>query len=513
MTSVDHLIVGAGTAGAILAARLSEDPARRVLVLEAGPDYPDETALPESLRDSYRTPFGSHDWNLQVTVCQGRQGLMPRGKIVGGSSQTNGAGVVRAPAADFDAWAGLGLPAWSWERVLPSYCRLEADQQFGDRGYHGAAGPIPITRWSRDELLPPMAGFLDATLAAGHPFCEDLNSPKAMGIGPYPQNRRGRVRMSTNLAYLSPARARPNLTVRGGVTVDRVVIRAGRAVGVEARGEVIAAHEVILCAGAPFSAALLLRSGIGPAEDLRRVGVLPLVDLPGVGTGLVDQPGAVIPVMPAAGAGGAADSPTLQLVARLAAFPGHTPDHAFYLCLFAGVDLVNGPSPALAAMIGAPVANLVMVGDMRIASRGRVVLRGPNPTEPPSVDLRFYTAEGDLDRMRAAYRHAWEIANHAAFTATVMGFALVDDDLVADDDRLDALLRMGTQSRTSLLGGCRMGPAGDPLAVVDEHCRVRDVEGLRVVDASIVPLALRTVPALTCMMLGEHVAAWVAAGV
>src|SRR5439155_24018280 len=158
----------------------------------------------------------------------------------------------------------------------------------------------------------------------------------------------------------------------------------------------------------------------------------------------------------AAGAAAEANSRTLPIVDRTAAFPAHPPDHAFSLCLFAGVALVNSPSPALAAIIGAPVANLVMVGDMRIASRGRVVLRGHNPTEPPSVDLRFYTAEGDLDRMRAAYRHAWEIANHAAFTATVMGFALVDDDLVADDDRLDALLRMATPSRTGLPGACPM---------------------------------------------------------
>ena len=252
MTGVDHLIVGAGTAGAILAARLSEDPARRVLVLEAGPDYADEAALPEPLRDSWKTPFGTHDWNLQVTVCGDRRALMPRGKVVGGSSQTNGAGVLRAPTADFDAWAGLGLPARNWERVLRSYCRLEADQQFGDRGYHGARGPIPITRWSRDGLLPAMAGFLDATLAAGYPFCEDLNAPDAVGIGLYPQNRRGRLRMSTNLAYLGPARTRPNLTVHGDTTVDRVVLRGSRAVAVEVGGETIAAGEVIPCAGARF---------------------------------------------------------------------------------------------------------------------------------------------------------------------------------------------------------------------------------------------------------------------
>jgi choline dehydrogenase len=302
--------------------------------------------------------------------------------------------------------------------------------------------------------------------------------------------------------------------VRCGVTVDRIILERGRAVGVVASSEVIAAREVIVCAGAPYSAALLLRSGLGPADDLRRIGVQPLVDLAGVGRDLVDQPGAVIPVVPTQTASAAAaDGPTMQLVARLAAFPGHAPDHSFYLCLFSAVDLRTGPNPALAAMIGAPIANLVMVGDMRIASRGQVVLRSADPAEPPSVDLRFYSAAGDLERMRAAYRHAWEIANRDAFRSTVERFALVGDALIADDEHLDGMLRLSTQSRTSLLGGCRMGPAGDELAVVDEHCRVREVEGLRVIDASIVPVALRTVPALTCMMLGEHVAPWVAAGV
>lgn len=509
---VDHLIVGAGTAGAVLAARLSEDPDRRVLVLEAGPDYADFAALPEPLRDSYRLPGDAYDWGLRVTVCDGREGPMPRGKVVGGSSQVNLVGAVRAPAADFAAWAAVGLPDWSWERVLPSYRRLEADQQFGDRSYHGAHGPVPITRWGREELSPTLARFLAATLALGEPFCEDLNAPDAVGIGFYPQNRRGRLRVSTTVAYLFPARGRGNLTVRGGVTVDRLVLQGGRVVGVAAAGETIAAREVILCAGAPFSAALLLRSGIGPAEDLRRVGIEPVVDLCGVGADLIDQPGAVIPVVTKTGAAGPADGPTLQLLARLPGFPGHPADQAFYLCPFADLDLAASPTPALAAMIGAPVATLVMVGDMRPASRGRMTIRSADPAEPPVVDLRFYSAEGDLARMRAAYRRAWEIVNHSAFRDAVERVALVDDALVGDDDRLNGLLRMSTQSRASLLGGCRMGPDGDPSAVVDEHCGVRGVEGLRVVDASIVPVAMRTVPALTCMMLGERVAPWVASG-
>jgi choline dehydrogenase len=512
---VDHLIVGAGTAGAILAARLSEDPGRQVLVLEAGPDYTNESSLPEPLRDAYRIAGDTaHDWGLQVAICGGREGHLARGKVVGGSSQVNGTGAVRPPAADFDAWAGLGLPGWSWERVLPAFCRLEADQQFGERSYHGADGPIPITRWGHDELVAPMTGFLDAVLTAGHPFCDDLNAPDAVGIGLYPQNRRGRLRVSTNLAYLAPARDRPNLQIRAGVTVDRVVVEKRRAVGVDADGEPVAAREVILCAGAPFSATLLLRSGIGPADELQRLRISQLVDLPGVGTGLIDRPGVAILVVPTANvAAGAVDGPTLQVLARLAAFPGHLADNAFYLCLFAGLDMARGPGPALAAMGGAAIANVLLVGDMATASRGRVELRSADPAEPPSVELGFYSADGDLARMRAAYRHAWEIANDDAFTATVDRFALVDDDVVADDERLDEMLQASTANTSNLFGGCPMGPDDDPLAVVDEHCRVRGVERLRVVDASIVPLPLRAPAALTCMMLGEHAAPWVAAGV
>jgi choline dehydrogenase len=349
-----------------------------------------------------------------------------------------------------------------------------------------------------------MAGFLEATLAAGHPFSDDLNDPDAVGIGLYPQNRRGRLRISTNLAYLGPARTRPNLTVRGDVRVDHVVLENDRAVGVEAGGEMVAAREVVLCAGAPLSPALLLRSGIGPAEELGRVGVPQCVELPGVGSGLIDQPGAAIPVVPRGEVG---EWPRTQLAARLAGFPGHPPDHAFYLSLFTGMAI-----PELSRMVGAPILNLVMVGDMRIASRGRMWLRSRDPADLPAVNLQFYSADGDLERMRAAYRHAWHIANHAAFTATVDRFALVDDDLIGDDERLGELLVATTNSRWNLVGGCPMGPDDDPLAVVDQHCRVRGVECLRVVDASVIPVPIRAPAALTCMMLGEHVSPWVAQG-
>lgn len=489
----DLVIVGAGTAGCVLAARLSADPSRSVLLLEAGPDFPELATMPEALT----TGGGEgYDWGLAATVAAGRVAGLARGKVVGGSAQVNGRGAVRALPADFDAWAASGLPAWSWERVLPAYVRAESDQDFPDAPYHGSDGPVPIVRPDRERLSPPMAGFLDAVLAHGHQYREDMNVPGAVGIGPYPHNQyAGGVRASTALTHLGPARARANLTVRGGARVDRVVIRDGRAVGVEVGGELVAAGEVILAAGAPLTPTLLLRSGLGPASELRAAGVVPLLDLPGVGRRLYDQPGAVVPAIPMPGAV-TATLPLTELFGRLDGIPGHAADQGFYLTLFSG-PAPGGTDPFLA----------IMAGDLNPSSRGTIRLAGPDPGLPPVVDLGFYAAEGDLARMRDAYRHAWSVAAHPAFTRHVSGFAMVDDDIVGDDERLDAALVAMTFSRLALAGGAAMGPADDPLAVVDQDCRVRGVDGLRVVDLSVVPVPLRGPTALDAIAIAEHAAA------
>lgn len=492
--SDDVVIIGSGAAGGVLAARLSQDASRRVLLLEAGPDFADVTAMPHALRraDAPDAAAG-YDWELQATICDGRRGPLTRGRVIGGSTQVNGAGAVRGGPRDFAAWSARGLPEWSWDRVLPSYCSFEQDLEFGEAAYHGATGPLPITRGTGD-YSPAMQGFVDASLAAGHAWSADMNAPGATGIGPYPANQRDRVRMSTAVAFLDPARTRPNLEVRADTTVERIVLDGDRVAGVAVGGEVLPAAEVIVSAGTPMSPALLLRSGIGPAGDLARLGLDVAVDLPGVGAGYIDQPGAVVPAVPRPSAVDG-DDPLRRVIARLPQVPGHSADDAFYLCLFIG------PPPGG----GTPISAL-MVGDMAMASRGSVTLVSADPTVPPEVDCAFYTAPGDLDRMVAMYRHAWEIANHAAFSATVDRFEWIDDALITDSERVSTALRAMTFSRINPVGGCAMGPSGDPMAVVDAHGRVHGIEGLRVADASILPVPLRAPAALTCMMIGEHMA-------
>ena len=497
----DHLIIGAGTTGCVVAARLSEDHRRSVLLLEAGPDYPIREQLPQALRDSYVMPRKPWDWGLEAEIA-GRRTPFAAGKVVGGTSQISGAGAWRPLASDFDAWAGRGLPEWSWENVVEFFKRVETDRDFGDRACHGDRGPLPIERWREDELLPPMRAWLEAVTAAGHPFCEDMNAPDSMGVGINPQSRRGRLRISVADAYLDPARGRRGLVVRARTTVERIVLERDRAIGVIADGQLIEASETIVCAGVPLSSALLLRSGIGPVEELRAVGIEPRVDLPGVGQRVMDQPAAVIMAVPSDSSGDdALAAPFLQLAARLNGFPGFPRDDALYMCLFAAVP-VEAP---LVPLVRSRRVHWLIVADLAPQSTGRITLRSANPAEPPACDLGLYSVREDLLRMRSGFRTIWEIAQHPSFTAAIDRFALIGEKTIASDVRLDDLLLRRTISRQPW-GGCAMGPTTEPGAVVDTDCRVRGVEDLRVVDASVVPVPLRAGGALTCMMLGERIA-------
>ncbi len=402
-------IIGAGTAGCVLASRLSESGKRSVLLLEAGPDYPSVDRLPADVASAWM-PTRSHDWGFASTPdALGRTVELPRARLVGGCSATNATFAMRGSPADFDAWEKLGNAGWSFADVLPAFKAAERDLDYPEREWHGGSGPVPIRRYAQDELGPPHAAALEAAGAIGHPSVADHNRPWAVGAGPAPMNALEGVRMSTALTYLAGARGRPNLTIRPEVLVDRIVLRGAHATGVRlARPtETVHADTVVLAAGAYGSPAILMRSGIGSAAALAPLGIDVVADLAGVGEGLADHP--LLSV----------DFPAPRLDPPGPRFQVAMTWHSSEADPRGAPDLFLGSSSVVeldASPTGAGL--MLLVSLLQPRSRGRVSIPSPDPSANPRIELAHLREASDVARFVEAIQVARRLGRQPPLAAS-----------------------------------------------------------------------------------------------
>ncbi|MFV2018991.1 GMC family oxidoreductase [Micromonospora sp. LOL_023] len=507
MSEFHYLVVGAGSAGAALAARLSEDPGRKVLLLEAGPDYATIAETPREILDGSAMSMSAFDWHYKAEITDRRRIIFPRGKVAGGSSAVGATIALRGTPNNFDEWASMGNPAWAWDQVLPYYKRLENDLDF-DNEYHGRGGPIPIRRWKPEELAPVQHVFHEAALKAGFPEVEDHNHPQASGVGPIPSNRNDtRTRFSTAMGYLAMARGRPNLTIYSGAQVNRVLFEGTRACGVEVTNpaggiEEIHAGTVVLATGAVSTPAILMRSGIGPAADLQRLGIDVLLDRPGVGGTLIDHPRTGAFMVPKEGTFNPEDA-FLQTMVRTTA-PGSTEFNDLQYYMINHFDLTLFPE--LQMLAAAKTIFGVMVVHQRPQSRGRLVLTSADPAAPPDIDLNFLDTEQDIQILVDAVRTCWQLMQTPGIVDRGDRFVVLGEDMAADDEMLGHYVRLSLDSGYHPVGTARMGSAEDADAVVDERLQVHGIDNLYVGDASVMPSIVNCNTNLTSIMIGERLA-------
>jgi choline dehydrogenase len=480
----DTIIVGSGSAGCVLAARLCEDPDHRVLLVEAGPDF-DPEDLPEQVEYLGRGHGWPNEWGEEVVASDGRDLPYLRGRGVGGSSAINGGVAMRAEPADFETWPR----GWGWEEMLPFFCGLERDREFGHAEWHGDAGPVPIIRWPKEEWDPTQQAFHDACLREGIEDCPDHNAPETTGVGPIPMNRDGKRRLSAAITHLLPARARANLEIRGDALVQRVRFEGRAARGIElVGGECLEADRVILAAGVLQSPLLLWRSGIGPADGLRSIEIEPRVDLPAVGAHWTDHMVVELatPIddhwVPRGARG-------IQNLARITA-EGSPWSNDLQITPWLDRRSDGGYRLNLSVSLQQPFGE------------ARVIATSADAQERGRFEWPFPSEVRNVERLRFGYRQAVRIVSSAGVAAEPQ---TLDRIARQTDEELDGWIAANHFAFYHGVGSCRMGESED--SVLDLNCAVRETTGLYVVDAASIPRVPRSNTHILVMAFAERMAA------